>query len=82
MSTAPQDRPVCFDCDDIIKSNAEMLFEAPCGHASCSSAVFHPLCLMNWRDRRTEIFERIQRIIAASQEHDPDCSEHPDNKKE
>ena len=73
MSAAIQDRPVCFDCDEVIQTNAEILFEAPCGHLSCSSAVFHPLCLMNWRDKRSAVFERIQRIIAAAQEHHPDC---------
>lgn len=75
-----QDRPICFDCDQAITANADMVFEAPCGHDGCASAVFHGLCLMTWREKRAEIFERIHRIIQAAQEHSPDCPEHPDNK--
>lgn len=47
-----QDRPVCFDCDKEIETNAEMVFEAPCGHDHHSSAVFHAICLFAWRERR------------------------------
>ncbi len=49
-----QERPVCFWCDKTIDTNAEMVFEAPCGHDHCSSAVFHGVCLFSWRERRAE----------------------------
>lgn len=55
-----QDRPICFQCDQSIQTNAEMIFEAPCGHATCSSAVFHPICLFDWRDRRTSIVDYLK----------------------
>lgn len=45
-----QDRPICFKCDKTIEHSP--IFEAPCGHDRCSSAVFHPVCLMEFRDRR------------------------------
>ena len=57
-----QDRPVCFQCDREIETNAEMIFEAPCGHDNCSSAVFHPLCLFDWRDRRAQIVEYMAQM--------------------
>lgn len=47
-----QDRPVCFECDKAVETNSEMVFESPCGHDECSSAVFHSICLFSWRERR------------------------------
>lgn len=52
-----QDRPICFQCDGAIETNAEMVFESPCGHDACSSAVFHGICLFDWRERRTKMNE-------------------------
>ena len=60
--TVMQDRPICFQCLGEIKTNAEMVFEAPCGHRECASAVLHPLCLMLWRERRQEITEQLAQI--------------------
>lgn len=48
---AIQERPICWDCTTTIESN-DMVFEAPCGHDGCPSVVFHPLCLMSWREKR------------------------------
>lgn len=45
-----QDRPICFKCRTLIDHSP--VFEAPCGHDECSSAVFHGLCLMEFRDQR------------------------------
>ena len=56
-----QDRPVCFRCDEPVQTNGEMVFEAPCGHDGCSSAVFHGLCLMDWREKRDVVMENIRR---------------------
>lgn len=50
-----QDRPVCFQCDLPIETNSEMVFESPCGHEKCSSAVYHAICLFTWRERRARI---------------------------
>lgn len=62
MTVQMQDRPVCFTCDQRIETNAEIVFEAPCGHLDCSSAVFHPLCLMTWRERRDNFREWLQQL--------------------
>jgi hypothetical protein len=55
-----QSRPICFGCDERIEHDP--LFEAPCGHDGCSSAVFHGLCLMEWRERRQQ-WEEARRIF-------------------
>lgn len=57
-----QDRPICFQCDSPVKTNAELIFEAPCGHDGCASVVFHPLCLFSWRERRQEFEEWLKRV--------------------
>ena len=59
-----QDRPVCFHCVKPIETNAEMVFEALCGCDEHVSAVFHAICLFEWRDRREEITRRIKQHIA------------------
>lgn len=60
-----QDRPVCFSCTLAIQTNAEMVFEAPCGHLDHASAVFHAICLFDWRDTRRSTEERFQQMHAA-----------------
>lgn len=57
-----QNRPVCFQCDKSIETNSEMVFESPCGHDECSSAVFHALCLFDWRERRQRMLDYIENI--------------------
>lgn len=59
-----QDTPVCFECHERVDNS--LVFEAPCGHERCPSAVFHGLCLMRWREQRQEIerfFERMRRTF-------------------
>ena len=66
-----QELPICFDCNTEIKS--EPVFEAPCGHDDCRSAVFHGLCLMEFREQResaTDRFEIVGLIVRPwMQEH-------------
>lgn len=57
-----QDRPVCFECDKAVETNSEMVFESPCGHDGCSSAVFHGICLFGWRERRTKFEQWIEEV--------------------
>lgn len=45
-----QDRPVCFKCTERI--DQEPIYEALCGHDTCPSAVWHGICLMEFRDER------------------------------
>ena len=55
-----QDRPVCFQCDKTVETNADMVFESPCGHDECSSAVFHAICLFGWREKRARMMEEAE----------------------
>lgn len=57
-----QDRPICFQCAKPVETNAEMIFESPCGHEECASAVFHPLCLFDWRERRSKMEQWIAEV--------------------
>jgi hypothetical protein len=57
-----QDRPVCFQCTEPIKTNSEMIFEAPCGHGDCRSAVFHALCLFEWRERAAKFADWLNEM--------------------
>ena len=66
-----QERPICFECGEPIEHSP--VFEAPCGHDECRSAVFHGLCLMEFRERREtgERFEVVGLLVrkAWSEEH-------------
>jgi hypothetical protein len=50
-----QDRPICFHCDKVIADADDMVFEGPCGHDDCSSAVFHAICLFGWREKKAQM---------------------------
>lgn len=56
-----QDRPVCFLCDRVIEYDP--VYEAPCGHEEHSSAVWHGLCLMEFREKRDEWFKEFRRRL-------------------
>ena len=68
-----QDRPVCFKCHNTIEHSP--VWEAPCGHDDCPSAVFHGLCLMEFRDEREsgERFEVLGLLVR------PWIEEHTEN---
>ena len=58
-----QERPVCFHprCVEVIEHSP--VFEAPCGHDDCPSAVFHGVCLMEWREFKEDMEREIKRFI-------------------
>ena len=64
-----QERPVCFDCEKRIDSN-DFVFAPPFSDdPTDESAVFHPLCLMRWRERREELQARYREAHAAFMRH-------------
>lgn len=69
-----QEQPVCFfpPCGD--KVDHDPVFEAPCGHQDHPSAVFHPMCLMAWREFKEDMEREIKRFI---DEHTPRSEEDP-----
>lgn len=59
-----QERPICFffECMEVIEHDP--VFEAPCGHEDCPSAIFHGLCLMHWREFKEDMEREIMRFVA------------------
>ncbi len=65
---ALHDRPRCWGCQKPVEYDP--LFAAPCDHEECPSAVFHGLCLMEWREFREKRIEQIARWVAEHQSED------------
>lgn len=62
--------PFCFGCGEAI--DYDPVYEAPCGHDDCASAVFHPLCLMRHRESVEELIREVRRRwLDEHAEHDP-----------
>ena len=53
--------PLCFGCTEAV--DTDPVYEAVCGHDDCPSAVFHPLCLMEWREHREKAMKVIKSFI-------------------
>ncbi len=53
--------PRCFQCQETVET--DRVYAAPCDHDTCGSAVFHPLCLMEWREHREARLRQLQRFI-------------------
>lgn len=73
--------PRCLECSEPV-SPADLIFAPPCGstseHDRCGSAVWHPLCLMIWRERVADFKAEHRRIQMALREFfqgifDPDA---------
>jgi len=56
-----QERPVCWGCDERIEHSP--VFAAPCDHDECPSAVFHGVCLMEWREHREQAIQAARRLF-------------------
>jgi hypothetical protein len=57
----------CFKCTEQI--DYDPVFEAPCGHDGCRSAVFHGICLMEWREHREELRKKMPSAYIVVFEH-------------
>lgn len=69
---ALQEQPVCFfpACGEVV--DHDPVFEAPCGHPAHPSAVFHPMCLMGWREYKDDMEREIKRFVSEHEERDDD----------
>lgn len=68
MIGAVQDVPRCFGCEEPVTHDA--VYAAPlCEHETCPTAVFHPLCLMEWREHAAERLEQFRAARAAFLRH-------------
>ncbi len=63
-----QTRPVCWHCGERVEHDP--IFAAPCDHDECPSAVFHGLCLMEWREHRNRLEEAARDFFRMMQERD------------
>lgn len=55
-----QDRPVCYRCD--LKIESDPVFAPPfCDDEECSSAVFHGICLMQWREHLDSVRQEVKK---------------------
>lgn len=61
-----QEIPRCFLCAQPVEHDP--IYEAPCGHDDHGSAIFHPLCLMDWRERREGAVVALNRYMTDLQE--------------
>lgn len=71
-----QDRPICFKCHELIEHSE--VYEAPCGHDTCPSAVFHGICLMEFREQRESAENRFQVVGVLVR---PWMTEHSENEE-
>jgi hypothetical protein len=61
-----QEIPRCYGCQEQVEHDP--VYEAPCGHQEHPSCVFHPLCLMRWREARDEIKRQIRQWFSSEHE--------------
>ena len=59
-------RPICWKCAHRVEHDP--VFAAPCDHDECPSAVFHGLCLMEWREERDRAMEAARDFFKMMQE--------------
>ncbi len=55
------DLPLCFAGDGRVTHDP--IFAAPCEHAECPSVVWHPLCLMAFRENRERRQQDLSRFL-------------------
>lgn len=67
---AMQEVPRCFVC--LTPVDHDPIFEAPCGHDRGASAVFHPLCLMKFREDRELARQAKAQYVLLLQRHEED----------
>lgn len=64
-----QDVPRCFGCK--LPVEHDPIYEAPCGHEGheqCASSVFHPMCLMQWREDHAAMHVRMDEFMGELKE--------------
>lgn len=55
------ERPLCFAGDGAVTHDP--VFAAPCDHEACPSVVWHPLCLMEFRESRERRRQDLGRFL-------------------
>lgn len=61
-------RPNCFHCEKVVEYDP--IYAPPmCDHPDCASAIFHPLCLMEWREKRAYMLGKMRESMQAFRRH-------------
>ena len=55
------ERPLCFAGDGVVTHDP--IFAPVCGHEDCPSAVWHPLCLMSFRENSERQRQDMARFL-------------------
>lgn len=66
-----QEKPICFGCENVIDRQDEIIYAPPFEEEAFRkvSACFHGICLMDWRERRQAIRERLRQRHEAFLRH-------------
>lgn len=65
-----QEVPRCFKCSERIEHDP--VFAPPlCEHDSHASAVFHGICLMEWREHREALLKVLHERLGNMEAHGP-----------
>lgn len=61
-------KPICLGCEKPI--DYDPVFAPPlCEHDDCASAVFHGICLMEWREQVDEARKQAQKMAEGFMRH-------------
>lgn len=63
-----QTRAVCFLCRTVIEHSP--VFAAPCDHQEHPSAVWHGICLMEWREKYQDRMKEFRNGIEVEDDDD------------
>lgn len=74
--------PRCFGCQEQVEYDP--IFEPPCGadHELCRSAIWHPLCLMKYREHYEQASAMLAEYVKSLSEshcphgHERGCPDH------
>lgn len=58
--------PICPGCKEEV--DTDPLYESLCGHDDCPSMVFHPICLMEYREHREKMEALIREFVETHRE--------------
>lgn len=71
-----QKQPICYQCSEPVEHDP--VFAPPlCDHLDCSSAVFHGICLMEFREWREQRLAELREAMARHVRGECTCFQMP-----
>lgn len=72
-----QQAPVCYHCSEPVEGNP--VYAPPlCDHQGCASAVFHGVCLMEFREWREDRMAELREAISRHERGECSCFQPPE----